>query len=509
MENTISTKQYKYIFYALVVLLVIDRISHLYLFSFKYADGDQTILWLGTIEMLQGHFHEPAFYGQSYNTFFEGIIALPLVALGVPVYKALPIVTALLATFPFVLFAFLVKEKNKIAALIFLAIPLLLPSEYIMLTQLPRGFVTGIFGASISVAVLLFGKENTKSHYLLSGIVGGFSLVLNPNSVLLLLPVYLYVFIKTEKKISMVLCSFLGIIPALVWLVYVSWFYTQHPNYIVHSLHYKSFSIDNFLQAISHFHELFYHLFPFVLFAGVAIIPTMLFIAYKLNKKGEKTFALTLVVTVVFVFITFFSSKITDGTASIFFPYSRMFLGLPIVVGIGLYFLFKGIEIKTKPLLWFLGITLVFVVIKLSNINGRGEWNWYNNSGFVKIFKVEELKQDYTQIQHIADSLGVEMLIINEKNDILNYSTMALSNSRLKTISLSYERKGWLVEDEWRKVSFSKPFLFWCEDVLNTKDLEVKRVSDKFPLYKATTPENSVVFFNELRKRNKQKTKNN
>lgn len=512
MEKTTPQKQYLLIFYALLVVLLLDRFLHLYLFSFNYADSDQTILWLAAVEMLQGHFHEPAFYGQAYNTMFEGLLAVPLLAIGAPVYKALPIVTAFLAMFPFVLFAFLSKKENKIAALIFLAVPVLLPVEYTLLTQLPRGFVTGVFGASIAVAFLLFNKEIKAKHLVLSGFFGGFALVLNPNSVLLLLPVYLYVFIRHTKKVQVILFLLVGVLPPLAWQLYVFWFYKTNPQYVVHRIANNSFSLDNFLSAFSHFHELFYGLFPVLIFAGVGIIPTLLFVAFKLNKKGEKVFSLSIVATVLFVLFTMFFYKINDGTASIFFPYSRMFLALPFVASVGFCFLFKNVEIKTKPLFWFVGITALLATIKFVTINDRIGWNLHNNSGYVEVFKIEDLKQDYNQIQQIADSLNTSLLIINEKNDALNYGVMVLSHSKLKTINLSYERKMWLVEVEMQKPhKLDDSFLFWCENesLLNAKGLQVERVSQEFPLYKASTHQNPVQFFKERIKQRKPKTKIN
>ena len=498
MEKNIPQKHYLFIFYGLLVVLLLDRFLHLYFFSFQYADSDQTILWLGAVEMLQGHFHEPAFYGQAYNTMFEALLAVPLLVLGMPVYYALPIITALLAVFPFVLFAILCRKHNRLAAIIFLALPLVLPVEYVLFTQLPRGFITGIFGASIAVAFLLFSKEVKLKHIVLSAFFGGFALVLNPNSIFLLFPVYLYVFIKSTKKLQVVFGMAGGVLLPLVWQLYILWFYKTHPHYSVHNIENNSFSIDNFLGAISHFHELFYGLFPILIFAGAGIIPALLFIAYKLYKKGEKVFSLVLLITLFCVGFTMFFYKINDGTASIFFPYSRMFLALPLVAGIGLFFLFKGSRIKAKPMYWFLGSIAFVVTLKFFTINDRIGWNIHNNSGYVEVFKIDDLKQKYTQIQSIADSINVTMLIINEKKDALNYGVMALSNSKLKTISLYNERKVWLLEQQRETDDKSSlNFLFWCENEnqLMANGLQVKKVADNLPLYQATTQENPVLFF--------------
>jgi hypothetical protein len=508
LKKNFTYNQYLLIFYFLLALLLADRLLHLHLFSFQYADSDQTIMWLGAIEMLQGNFYEPAFYGQAYNTMFEAVLAVPLVAIGIPVYKALPIITTLLAIFPFILFAFITKNCNKIAALIFLAIPLLLPVEYTLITQLPRGFVTGIFSASIAVAFLVFNDNWTKKRLLLSGVFGGMALVLNPNSILLLLPVYLYVFIKTETKLQMVFSLFLGALPALFWQIFVLWFYAEHPHYLQHTMDNKTVNINHFFSSISLFHQLFYGLFPFLIFAGAGIIPALLFVSYRLKKKDKKAAMLSVLAVVVFIFITFFTSKINDGTASIFFPYCRMFLALPLVIGVGLYFLFKEVNINTKPLYLFLSITGLATLIKFASINDRIGWNLHNNSGFVEVFKIDDFKLKHRQIQNIADSLKLTTLVINEKNDALNYGLMALSESRIKTISLSYERKGWLVAEEMKKAG-NAPYLLWCEDekVLQTTGLLTEKVSAQFPLYKVITAKNPILFFTNQVLRNKRSIK--
>jgi hypothetical protein len=103
-------------------------------------------MWQGVMDYSAGIFHEPRFYGQSYNLMLESLFAVPLYKLGIPIYKALPIITSFFTIFPYLLITFLTfRKKSTTAGLIILSIPLLLLNEYALITCLSRGFVTGIF----------------------------------------------------------------------------------------------------------------------------------------------------------------------------------------------------------------------------------------------------------------------------------------------------------------------------------------------------------------------------
>src|SRR4051794_21566383 len=62
-------------------------------YLFKYFDEDQGIEWYAAHETLAGKLHEPCFYGQSYNSNMEGILAAPLVGMGLEYKHAVPLVT--------------------------------------------------------------------------------------------------------------------------------------------------------------------------------------------------------------------------------------------------------------------------------------------------------------------------------------------------------------------------------------------------------------------------------
>jgi hypothetical protein len=89
-----------FIFSTLIALVILNRIQIYLNVSLNYVDSDQPFMWAGAIDYSKGIFHEPRFYGQNYNSFFEGLVAVPFIWFGLPVYKALPIATQCIFLFP-------------------------------------------------------------------------------------------------------------------------------------------------------------------------------------------------------------------------------------------------------------------------------------------------------------------------------------------------------------------------------------------------------------------------
>ncbi len=134
--------------------LIFDRFRLFQEYLSKYADEDQAIEWYAAREALHGRFHEPCFYGQSYNSNLEGFLGAPLVAMHVPYEIALPLVTVSLGLFPFLLMAFVAwRRRQPVVAGLALLVPAAMSTRYGIITGMPRGFVTGI-GVGIIPAIL-------------------------------------------------------------------------------------------------------------------------------------------------------------------------------------------------------------------------------------------------------------------------------------------------------------------------------------------------------------------
>ena len=104
----------------LTVLLALALCIYRFYFAFylqaTYVDSDQPFMWAGLNDYAAGHFYEPRFYGQNYNSFFEALAALPLYALGISLPMALAMSTALLSLFPYLLLALVLYKKKRYSA---------------------------------------------------------------------------------------------------------------------------------------------------------------------------------------------------------------------------------------------------------------------------------------------------------------------------------------------------------------------------------------------------------
>ena len=150
------------IYSVLFVLVIVDRYFILEKFAWVYTDSDQSIMWAGLSDYSNGIFKEPRFYGQNYNTFLEAFLAVPLFERGIRPNVALPLITSFLALLPFVILSLftLLKKSNLIMSLLILAMPLMLPVSYGMLTSMPRGFVTGIAIAGLAGVGAFYIRSN-------------------------------------------------------------------------------------------------------------------------------------------------------------------------------------------------------------------------------------------------------------------------------------------------------------------------------------------------------------
>ena len=84
-------------------------------------------MWQAAMDMANLEFHHPFWYGQTYSSNLESLLAAPLLWLQVPVYIALPLVTWILSLLPLLLMANVAaKEGRHSASILVLLLTLLM-----------------------------------------------------------------------------------------------------------------------------------------------------------------------------------------------------------------------------------------------------------------------------------------------------------------------------------------------------------------------------------------------
>ena len=436
------TLRQTYLLLAAVVLL--QQFLFLIQFGWVYTDSDQTIMWYGLKAFAQGHFEEPRFLGQDYNTMLEALLAVPFYRLGIPAHIILPLITSALALFPFFWFSSIMYKKGKlIRAAVIVSIPLLLPTDYHLISLLSRGFVTGIFASSIGVGLLMKGAS--KRAFFLSGFFMAIGFSLNPNSLVLTLPVLLYYFTIHYKQVTFYILGITGIVIGLIPHFLAERFYTLHPSYVLHSMQLE-LSVDYLKDAIVHLDDFFNPMAPVfwkqgfivpVAFLGIGIY----FIAKKQWSKGIYSIG-----SFLFLCATLFLSKVNDGTNSVFFSFSRMYLALPVLIGFSTTLFNFSLAPRILRIQFIFLIPVVFLTGKMLFIQTSIQHAVHKNrEHVVGVATVDHVKTTCQTVQSIAQHYNVDLVVIVNSfdYDFINYGCEVCEDENQFPLTLrpSYERR--------------------------------------------------------------------
>lgn len=409
--------------------------------SLDFVDSDQPFMWAGAIDYSRGIFHEPRFYGQNYNSFFEGLVAVPFIWLGLPVYKALPIATQCIFLFPFLFSSiFLFTKGQRANALLVLVCLIGMTTGFDIMTSIPRGFVTGIFFSSFFV--VSFFNPNDFKMLMLNGVMLLLGYYINPNSVLISAPflAYLFQFHYKQKKFYWVV---LGMMVLFVLLYFAfDYFYQVNPSYVIYGYEHD-FSFKYFLENLSHLNQAFIYISYFKEGQAWIVLACFFILAFILMKENKKAFY-AFIVFLGFVLIAFFSGKSRDGAEWPWYAYSRVFICIPATL-----FLFTSIvKIKENGMLvllitavlGFAGYKLITFDTKLKRLTNEKLWNGVHLVPMSTTLKAVQLYKEYCKKEE------VDFLLISNGfwlNTYLDYGGPAIDKSFPRTLETRAERRYW------------------------------------------------------------------
>lgn len=452
------TKKKELIFSFSICLLllwnVIYRLLVFLQFSTDFTDSDQVIMWSGVRDFSLGQFHEPAYYGQAYNSMVEALFASVFLN-SISPSRILPLITSILAIAPyFIVAAICFIRKLKLQALIILTLPLVLPPEYDFITSMPRGFVTGIFFTTIAASLAMYCPEKKWSFFSFSffSVIG---ITLNPNAVLMVIPCGLFL-LSVQYKNKRFYKQFLagGLIASILPL-YTWYFYKQHPLYIVHGLGDLEFTMDNFLLGFSMLYKIVQYITPFIwyqplLFFLMLLTPTVIFFLQKEKMKGLIFGTWTLI-----ILATLSVNKIYDGDGTLFLPYSRMYLAVPVTIV--LFIPFIKIDNWKPVLISIVTLASVFFLYKVNVLDETiSDVTIEARHGILTVGKVTDIKDNCGRLNGLCKQYGVELVLIADYNDgdsFIDYGCPACEKELPPTLSPKNERRTWRLIEEKEKVN--------------------------------------------------------
>jgi len=486
------------LFFIFLALVIANRFALYFLLNFDFIDNDQPIMWLGTEDFSKGIFHEPRFYGQSYNTMLEALLAVPFYKLGIPTYECVPAVTHFLALFPFLFTSFYLFFKNeKAKAVVVLGGLLCLTTGYDIVTGIPRGFVTGIFFTSFFIISLYNPKKYT--YILLNSFLAYVAYLVNPNSVVVSVPCLFYLWLQNYTEKSFYIYAAIGLVLALPIDYGLNHFYKVHPNYIVHGGE-NDFSFTYFTDAITHLNDRFAHISPFKDQQDTTLLVlcfALLIVFYKKNKALLYSMLLMLFI----VLVSFSYSKTQDGNPWVFYSFSRMYIGIPLVI----LLLISLLNIKANKFFYlFASIVFLFSVFKFTTIKKSIVFHTDEKiRDRMQVISLKNLKDFVMHYKIIADRYHANDLIFVEnywQQDYLVYAGSTLMEDFPNTLNPHYDRRTWRMQEE--NTTVRKTFLLFSgsKTFFDTHKIPSGKLTqiDEWGLYLVT--DNTLTTIDFLRK---------
>jgi len=323
----------------LVAFLCLRAFAYSY-FSGNYTDSDQCVMWQMADDFAHFRFHTPFFYGQLYSSGLEAWLAAPFIWLGIPVYRSVPLVTALMSTLPWIWMSHLARKRSgNLAGSAILCLSLAFPISWLQTTYISRGFMQSVFLTSLATRFI----HRSRLWFNIGLLLMGWGLMQNANGLLLLpgvFPIWMAEFsrfagIKSTPVRQTAVNSIRLIRPATLGLIILVITYatlkSQHPEWMIHATVQTNFSWQVFSESIQRYNWFLQHTYggrsP-LLGCGLIALAVLL-VATPTSKNQWLGFLGILLLPLVMLAV----EKTTDGTENIFFGYGRFFLAIPFAWG--------------------------------------------------------------------------------------------------------------------------------------------------------------------------------
>ena len=441
--------------FGLLALCLLDRARIIVEFGARFTSADDAVFWAVADDMANGSFREPFLYGQDYNPALESLLAVPLLLARVPIHVAMPIAVSLLALAPFLFWGWWHARRHEwVAASAFIAMPLLLPVQWGMLTTMSRGFVGGLAILAFLPLTVRIAREQWR--FAAVGTITALALAANPITLLFALPFTLAQWLETDGRWRAALALLLGTTPSVLLAWQAQHFYQLHPERVVHGLSEGAFSMDSgrLLHAITTLDSRFIGLCPVWWPNGHVVLWLIALTSVVLWRTGLRATGIALFATLALIIASFALSKAADGTTHLFYPQARMYLALPLVLAW-----------SVARFQWSLRLTRVLPVITLMACCASLAWKALHAPAViaqelastaatpVAPLSVQRLEDDARIAAGFKEERGVDLIVTlfgegAQPFMALNYAGPILEPGMPRTLFLAIDRRFWRRREE-------------------------------------------------------------
>lgn len=430
----------------LVYLMLKMHAAIMTYFHFETTDMDQVFMWYGVHEMRQGEFHMPRYWGQDYGSMLEAWISLPFT--WVDYDRLLPYASYALLLFPYLLLLILGRSGRYFTLSVVLTVVCFLgamPTEYIMIGAMPRDMISGV--AVASLALLFIRNEKPLGLFL----VGFFSLLgwsFNSNAALLGAVLTIYALFRSQDLSLIKRCLFISFGYALVFILHFALaLYLKNTNMIVHSHWELAFRFELLASAFQNLDSHWEHIAVLFHDRGwvyLVMFALLIILAKMQNNKAVFIAAITLTLMTC---LSLGVNKVHDGTWSVFFSLSRMYMALPVAC------LFLLTRLKINPKLYVPVIPVIASMLLIQTDNAKikaDEYVVFVENTVVTISDIEDLKNGCREIEQVWQTTKAQAILFGPRklHEAWTYSRACPCLTEVDLmVRPEYERKTWdLVE---------------------------------------------------------------
>ena len=432
-----------------IALSVVDRFGLIYLFASRYVSTDDSVMWHAAVDFAHARFHGPYFYGQSYGPMLEALVAAPLVRTGIPLNILMPGVTSLLALLPYWSFALWFHRQGRgLAAMVVAALPVLMPVEFGLMTTMCRGFITGAAVLALLPWASNIADPNRRS--LAIGCIVSIAWFVNPNSLIFSVPFLVHYLLTSERRLGGVLLTALGMAVGLSAHIAAQQWCQVHPERIVHTLvdprpHFAPARIATGLGNLdAHFQWLMPVIWPYGSLLGVWLI---VLIVVGLIRK-EPRLAISLFLGAATICGAFTVDKVHDGWDSVFFPLSRMFLCLPLLMAWSTAALLRTVRTRAWMMALMFFACCASATIHALSTERIARQQIHDLTHWVAVRPVPLLQDDARKLRVLSERYGIGLIVPLGLPSTIHcqfraYAYPVLEPALPPTYLAGYERRYW------------------------------------------------------------------
>lgn len=468
---------------AFPTVLILYRIYLLLRYCSQYLDTDQALMWYGTAVFGHFQFPEPCFFGQSYGSMIESLLAVPLYWIKVPFSFALPIVTILLSIIPFFYLAYQAYRKGNVKiCLAILFCYLAMSWRWDILTSVPRALIGG-FAFSV-IGMVWVNTENSRVKAFFGALLAYLGYIVTSSAIAVVGIGMLWFCLEIRKKKRNVLPAAGGFLCGFLLERLVKGFYLTNADYALHPDWGMRFEAGALLSNLKNIYNICADFTPFGSFGGWVFLAALFgALVYLAVKKRYKVFILILA-AVSGIILMLGLGKMNDYTeGSLLFGQLRMLLVIPYLIILILYFMacdpkteVPELHFKAEGIFLILFLCLAVYKAAAFEMQVRNQESVLYTDAF-PVSKVTDVLQQGETVISTAREQEIDVIVVNTGREIFGYALAAEYYGEFTFYNISYDRRTWVYHKLLKPDHYKVLFVDFFGDSSDTETVQITDMS--------------------------------